>query len=148
NVTIGGSASPGELGALGLTAGSTSSTSNSLRAALAKQFDSIRTQIDQLAADAGFNGQNLLAGGTLSINLNDSGSSAATISCSLVSASSLGIGTASGAGGNFQFNGDLEGFIAGLDVGSASLQQMSSSFGAQLSVVSVREDFTKGMSNL
>jgi hypothetical protein len=148
NVTIGGSASAGELGALGLTAGTTTSTSNSLRAALAQQFDSVRTQIDQLAADAGFNGQNLLAGGTLSINLNEDGSATAAISGSLVSASNLGIGPASGAGGNFQFDGDLEDFIANLDVASASLQQMSSSFSAQLSVVSVREDFTKGMSNL
>ena len=68
NVTIGGSASVGELSAIGLTAGTTTSTSNSLRQALAQQFDSIRTQIDELAADAGFNGQNLLAGNTLSIN--------------------------------------------------------------------------------
>lgn len=148
NVTIGGSASAGELSALGLSAGTTTSTSNSLRQALAQQFDSIRTQINQLAADAGFNGQNLLAGDTLSITLNESGSAAANVSGSLVSAPSLGIGAASGAGGNFQFDGDLEGFIADLDVASTSLQQMSSNFSAQLSIVSVREDFTKGMSNL
>jgi flagellin len=148
NVTIGGSASVGELSAIGLAAGTTTSTSNSLRQALAQQFDSIRTQINQLAADAGFNGENLLAGGTLSITLNESGSAAATVSGSLVSATSLGIDPASGAGGNFQFDGDLEAFIAELDVASTSLQQMSSNFNAQLSVVSIREDFTKGMSNL
>ncbi|MBX9773994.1 MAG: hypothetical protein K2Y71_06235 [Xanthobacteraceae bacterium] len=148
NVTIGGSASAGELGALGLAAGTTTSTSNSLRQALAQQFDSVRTQIEQLASDASFNGRNLLAGGTLAIDLNDRGSAAATISGSLVSASNLGIGAASGAGGNFQFDGDIEDVIAGLDVASASLQQMSSGFSAQLSVVSVRENFTKGLSNL
>ena len=148
NVTIGGTASVSELSAIGLTAGTTTSTSNSLRSALAQQFDSIRTQIDQLAADAGLNGENLLAGGTVAIPLNESGTAAATISGSLVSASSLGIGVASGSGGNFQFDGDLEAFIAELDVASTSLQQMSSNFSAQLSVVSVREDFTKGLSNL
>ena len=148
NVTIGGSASVGELSAIGLAAGTTTSTSNSLRSALAQQFDSIRTQIDQLAADAGLNGQNLLAGNTLSINLNESGSAAVTVSGSLVSASSLGIDAASGTGGNFQFDGDLEAFIAELDVASTSVQQMSSNFSAQLSTVSVREDFTKGLSNL
>src|SRR5947208_8195278 len=36
-----------------------------VRAGLAAQFDSIRTQIDQLATDAGFNGTNLLNGDTL-----------------------------------------------------------------------------------
>ena len=83
NVTIGGSASV-QLGALGLAAGTTTSTSNSLRHALAQQFDQVRTQIDQLAADAGLNGQNLLAGNTLSIALNESGSAAVTVAGSLV----------------------------------------------------------------
>src|SRR5947208_4006027 len=36
-----------------------------VRAGLAAQFDSIRAQIDQLAADASFNGINLLNGDTL-----------------------------------------------------------------------------------
>jgi flagellin-like hook-associated protein FlgL len=148
NVTIGGTADAGELSAIGLTAGTTTSTSNSLRSALAQQFDQVRTQIDQLAADAGLNGQNLLAGNTLTINLNESGSAATTVSGSLVSASSLGIGAASGSGGNFQFDGDLEAFIAQLDTASTSLQQISSNFNAQLATVSVREDFTKGLSNL
>jgi flagellin len=148
NVTIGGSASVGELGALGIAAGTTTSTSNSLRQALAQQFDQVRTQIDQLAADAGLNGQNLLAGNTLSIALNENGSAAVTVAGSLVSASNLGIGPVSGSGGNFQFDGDLEAVIAELDVASTSVRQMSSTFSAQLSAVSVREDFTKGMSSL
>lgn len=148
NVTIGGSASVGELGALGLAAGTTTSTSNSLRSALALQFDQVRTQIDQLAADAGLNGQNLLAGNTLSIPLNENGSAAVSVAGSLVSAANLGIGAASGSAGNFQFDGDLESIIAELDVASTSVRQMSSTFTAQLSAVSVREDFTKGMSSL
>lgn len=148
NVTIGGSASVGELSALGLAAGTTTSTSNSLRSALAQQFDQVRTQIDQLAADAGLNGQNLLAGNTLSIPLNENGSAAVTVAGSLVSAANLGIDPASGSAGNFQFDDDLEAAIAELDVASTSVRQMSSTFTAQLSAVSVREDFTKGMSNL
>lgn len=148
NVTIGGSASVGELGALGLAAGTTTSTSNSLRSALAQQFDQVRTQIDQLAADAGINGQNLLAGHNLSISLNENGTASVTVAGSLISASSLGVGPASGSGGNFQFDGDLEGFIAAVDTASATVRQMSSTFSAQLSTVSVREDFTKGMSSL
>src|SRR5437879_2674642 len=42
-----------------------------VRAGLAAQFDSIRTQIDQLATDAGFNGTNLLNGDTLTVTLNE-----------------------------------------------------------------------------
>ena len=144
NVVIGGSASVGELGALGLAAGTTTSSTNSLRQALAQQFDTVRTQINQLAADASFNGQNLLGGDILSITLNETGSASATVSGSTVTASSLGIG----AGGNFQFDGDIQDILAGLDAASSSLQQMSSNFGAQLGMVSAREEFTKSMSDL
>jgi flagellin len=148
NVVIGGSASVGELGALGLAAGTTTSSTNSLRQSLAQQFDSIRNQINQLAADAGFNGQNLLNGDTLSITLNETGSASAAVSGSSVTASTLGIAAASGAGGDFQFDGDLQDIIAGLDGASSSLRRMSSTYGAQLAVVSTREDFAKSMSNL
>jgi len=144
NVVIGGSASVGELGALGLAAGTTTSSTNSLRQALAQQFDTVRTQINQLAADASFNGQNLLGGDILSITLNEIGSASATVSGSTVTASSLGIG----AGGNFQFDGDIQDILAGLDAASSSLQQTSSNFGAQLGMVSAREEFTKSMSDL
>jgi len=144
NVVIGGSASVGELGALGLSAGTTTSSTNSLRQALAQQFDTVRTQINQLAADASFNGQNLLGGDILSITLNETGSASATVSGSTVTASSLGIG----AGGNFQFDGDIQDILAGLDAASSSLQQTSSNFGAQLGMVSAREEFTKSMSDL
>src|SRR5437660_6521307 len=53
-----------------------------VRAGLATQFDAIRTQIDQLAGDAGFNGINLLdkANSTdLTVVLNESGTSSVTV---------------------------------------------------------------------
>ena len=50
-----------------------------VRAGLATQFDAIRTQIDQLAADAGFNGINLLGGNNLTVTLNETGTSSVTI---------------------------------------------------------------------
>ena len=148
SVTIAGSASAGELSATGLSAGTTTSSTNSLRQSVAQQFDSIRTQINELAGDASYNGQNLLAGSTVSITLNETGDAAAIVSGTQVTAASLGIASASSAGGSFQFDGDIEDFIADLDVASAQLQQMSSTYSTHLSVVSVREDFTKEMANL
>src|SRR5436309_5255966 len=41
------------------------------RASLAAQYDAIRTQIDQLAGDSGFNGINLLGGDDLTVVLNE-----------------------------------------------------------------------------
>src|ERR1700690_103080 len=49
------------------------------QASLATQFNSLLTQIGQLAGDSGFNGINLLAGNTLTVTLNESGSSPATV---------------------------------------------------------------------
>src|SRR5947209_20614936 len=49
------------------------------RASLATQFTDIRTQIDALAADAGFNGTNLLNGNDLTVTFNEDGSSTQTI---------------------------------------------------------------------
>src|SRR5262245_57059728 len=126
NVAIGGTASAGELGAIGLSAGTTTSTTNSQRQALAQQFDTVRTQINQLAADSGFNGQNLLGGDILSIALNETGNASATVAGSSVTASGLGVGGASGSSGNFQFDGDIQNVLAGINAASSSLHQMVS----------------------
>lgn len=148
NLVIGGTASGAELSALGLSAGTTTSTTNTLRQSLAQQFDSIRDQIDALASDADVNGQNLLGGASLSFTLNETGSSTVNVAGTLVTASSLGIDAASGAGGDFQSDSDINSFIADLDAATDSLEQMASRYGTQSAVVSVREDFSRQMSNL
>lgn len=47
------------------TTGLTNDKTSAARTALASQFNDLRTQIDQIAKDAGFNGTNLLGGDTL-----------------------------------------------------------------------------------
>src|SRR2546428_382920 len=55
-IVVGGTASAPELAQFGLTSGTTvAGTLNTTRSSLAAQFDTIRTQITQLAADSGFN---------------------------------------------------------------------------------------------
>src|ERR1041384_7332921 len=57
-------------------------TDTPVRSTLAPQFNSIRGQIDQLAADSGFNGINLLnstASANLTLTLNESGTSTVTV---------------------------------------------------------------------
>src|SRR5471032_1028054 len=49
------------------------------QAALSTQFNTLLTQIGQLASDSGFNGVNLLAGTTLSLTLNESGTSTTAV---------------------------------------------------------------------
>src|SRR5664279_2785686 len=49
------------------------------RATLAAQFDSLMTQISQLAGDSGFNGTNLLAGNPLTVKLDETNNSSTTV---------------------------------------------------------------------
>src|SRR5436853_7421392 len=50
-----------------------------VRSNLAAQFNAIRTQIDELAGDSGFNGVNLQNGDNLKVVLNESGTSSVTV---------------------------------------------------------------------
>src|ERR1041384_1151439 len=65
-----------------------------VRSSLATQFGAIRTQIDQLAADSGFNGINLLnstASSNLTVTLNETGTSSVTINAVDFSSNGLGL---------------------------------------------------------
>src|SRR3954454_1245979 len=68
-----------------------------VRAGLATQFGAIRTQIDQLAGDAGFNGINLLNGNNLTVNLNEAGTSSVTVTGVTDTAAGLSIAIAANA---------------------------------------------------
>jgi flagellin len=73
---------------------SASSANTITRASLAAQFNTIRTQIDQLASDSGYNGKNFLQGDTLAVLFNESGSSSLTVRGFTGNSVGLGISTA------------------------------------------------------
>ena len=50
-----------------------------VRSSLATQYGAILTQIDQLAGDSGYNGTNLLSNNSLTLTLNETGTSTATV---------------------------------------------------------------------
>ena len=78
---IAGAASAAEKAQLGLVDGTTAAgTLNTTRTSLASQYDTFRTQIDQLAADAGYNGVNLLNGDGLKVVFNENSTSSLSIS--------------------------------------------------------------------
>src|ERR1051326_8567720 len=79
-IVIGGTSTPGEKAQFGLVAGTTAAgTLNTTRSSLAAQFDAIRSQIDQLAGDSGFNGVNLLNGDSLKVVFNEKNTSSLLI---------------------------------------------------------------------
>ena len=132
------------LAALGLTAATTTGTVNTSRSTLATQFDSLRTQINQLAADAGFNGNNLLNGDSLSVIFNEDGSSTLSITGVTFNAAGLGV---SASTDSFQDDASITAALGELDPAISTLRQQASTFGSNLSVVEVRQDFTKNLIN-
>jgi flagellin-like hook-associated protein FlgL len=148
SITIAGSASAGELSAIGLTAGTTNGATNTTRQTLAQEFDEIRAQIDQLAQDAGFNGRNLLAGSNLTVKFNETGDAALTVNGATVTAASLGVDSAVSTGGNFQYDADINAFLADLDAASTALKAKATAYGSDAAMVSAREEFGRAMVDL
>lgn len=67
------------------------------RASLATQFGTLRTQIDELAADSGFNGVNLLDGDNLTVTFNEDASSTLAVTGVTYDAAGLSIAAAANA---------------------------------------------------
>jgi flagellin-like hook-associated protein FlgL len=115
-----------------------------VKAALSQQFDTIRVQIDQLTADAGFNGINLINGSNLTVTLNESGTSSITVTGVTFSATGLGIAAAVN---NWVAAGDIATAGANLTAALTTLRSQAQAFSTNLSTVQIRQDFTKAMIN-
>jgi flagellin len=144
-ITIAGTAAAGEKAALGIVDGTTvAGTLNTSRTSLAEQFDDLRTQIDQLAADSGYNGINLLDSDALKVTFNEDGTSSVTISGATLNSSGLSI-TATTV--SFQTDLEVNNALTELSAALTTLRSQASEFGNSLAVVQTRQDFTKMMIN-
>jgi flagellin-like hook-associated protein FlgL len=135
-----------------LNTGITSLANSAIRTGLIDQFNTLRTQIGNLADDAGYNGTNLLDGNLLKIVFNEktgAARNAIDIQGFSISAEALGIQPAANAAvagsTNFQNDIDLNNADEALTTAMATLRSMASSLGANLAVVQSRQDFTKSM---
>ncbi|MCH8239248.1 MAG: hypothetical protein IIB62_04180, partial [Proteobacteria bacterium] len=100
----------GDVTSTGLSTGTTNptaatTTDNADRATLETVYNNLRTQIDQLASDASFNGNNLLNGDSLSVIFNSLGTS--NLSITGVTFNSAGLGVTAAAADSFQSNTSL-----------------------------------------
>jgi flagellin-like hook-associated protein FlgL len=116
-----------------------------VRASLSSQFDSIRTQIDKLAGDSGFNGINLLNGNNLTVTMNESGTSSVTVSG--VTDTSSGALSINAAANNWGGAADISAASTALTAALTTLRSQSQTLGSSLSTVQIRQDFTKATIN-
>ncbi|MCU0820192.1 MAG: hypothetical protein MUF11_12975 [Beijerinckiaceae bacterium] len=141
-LTLGGSAAAKVSTLFGGSALTAAANTNTTRRDLATQFDSLRTQIDQLAADSGYSGVNLLDNGSLKVQFNEQNTASITISGVKFNATGLGI---SASTNNWQSDKDINDAVSSLTAGLTKLRNQASTFGSNLSVVQTRQDFTNNM---
>jgi flagellin-like hook-associated protein FlgL len=144
---------------LGGTAGSTPATfvapvaptadagSQATRANLVSQYNNIIAQITTTAQDASYNGINLLNGDNLKLTFNETGKSTLNITGVAFNASGLGLASLVG-GTDFLDSGSANKVITALGKSSDSLRSQASSLGSNLSIVQIRQDFSKNLINV
>jgi len=113
---------------------------------LKDQFDTIRSQIADMAADSSYGGNNLLDNDSLSVEFNEDGTSTLAV----VGFGATTVGTIAGitvAAGDFSTNTTIEGAISDIDDAVAALRTEAQKLASNLSTISIREDFTENMIN-
>jgi len=144
-ITVGGTIAPAELAQFGLVAGTTAAgVLSASRTTSAQQFDALRTQIDQLAADSGYNGVSLLNGGGLKVVFNQAATSFQTIAGSTDTSTGLGVVASTG---QFQTTFDINAALTNATAALTTLQNQASTFASSLAVDQARSDFTKAQIN-
>jgi flagellin-like hook-associated protein FlgL len=121
--------------------------SQTIRASLVAQYNNIITQISTTAQDASFNGINLLNGDNLKLTFNETGKSTLNISGVTYSAAGLGLSPLV-PGTDFLDNSSANATIAKISAASSALRTEASSLGSNLSVVQIRQDFSKNLINV
>ena len=122
-------------------------SSQAIRANLVSQYNGIIAQISTTAQDASFNGINLLNGDTLKLTFNETGKSTLNISGVTYDATGLGLSSLT-AGTDFLDSSSANKAITALSAASTSLRTEASSLGSNLSIVQIRQDFSKSLINV
>ena len=121
--------------------------SQATRASLVSQYNQILTQITTTAQDASFNGINLLNGDTLKLVFDETGKSTSTITGVTFNPTGLGL-KALTSGTDFLDNSSTNAVLTSLNTASITLRAQASAFGANLSIVQIRQDFNKNIINV
>ena len=119
-------------------------TAQTIRSNLVSQYNGIMAQITTTAQDSSFNGINLLGGDTLKLTFNETGKSILSITGVNFDAASLGLSNLV-PGTDFIDNAATNKVIASLANASNSLRSEASALGSNLSIVQIRQDFSKNL---
>jgi flagellin len=123
------------------------SAAQAVRSNLVSQYNNILAQISTTAQDASFNGVNLLAGDQLKLTFNETGKSTLNITGVTFNAAGLGLSNLT-SGVDFIDNAATNKVVANLSAASTTLRSEASALGSNLSIVQIRQDFSKNLINV
>jgi flagellin len=121
--------------------------SQAIRSNLVSQYNGIIAQITTTAQDSSFNGINLLNGDVLKLTFNETGKSTLSITGVTYNATGLGLSTLV-SGTDFLDNNSANKVITALSAASTALRTEASALGSNLSIVQIRQDFSKNLINV
>ncbi len=112
------------------------------------QYNDLTTQIDNLAADASYQGLNLIngTGETLDVSFSTSTSSTVSIASVDLRSSSLGLDISSAA--SFSLSSLIDAAIAELDSAATTLRANAQELGSNVALLETRLDFTENYVNV
>jgi flagellin len=123
------------------------SSAQAVRSNLVSQYNNILAQISTTAQDASFNGVNLLAGDQLKLTFNETGKSSLSITGVTFNAAGLGLANLT-SGTDFIDNAATNKVVSSLSAASTNLRSEASALGSNLSIVQIRQDFSKNLINV
>jgi flagellin-like hook-associated protein FlgL len=109
---------------------------------LTAQYNTLRTQLTELAEDSGYKGKNLLSADTLVVKFEGTDLSVAGFDAS---AAGLGIDEATWTTGDAETQ--IDAAVIALDAALVTLRSESSKLSGNLSIITVRQDFSTNMIN-
>src|SRR5882757_5961613 len=121
--------------------------SQTMRANLVSQYNTAIDNITKTSQDASFNGINLLNGDDLRLIFNETGKSTLNIKGVVFDAAGLGLAPLT-AGTDFLDNNSAKATMAKISAASDTLRTEASTFGSNLSIVQIRQDFSKNLINV
>jgi hypothetical protein len=115
-----------------------------VRSNLVTQYNNILDQITTTSQDASYNGVNLLNNDALKLTFNEIGTSTLKIQGVQFNATGLGLSKLT----DFNDNSSATAAISTLSNASSTLRTQASTLGSNLSIVQIRQDFSKNLINV
>jgi flagellin len=156
SITVAGSASANTVDITGTTVAAivaasgtpvADAASQTIRANLVSQYNNVIQQITTTAQDSSFNGINLLNGDNLKLTFNETGKSTLNIQGVTFDAAGLGLASLT-SGTDFLDNASANSALTLLGSASTTLRTEASALGSNLSIVQIRQDFSKNLINV